>query len=54
MTTKVLNRRQARWAQELAGMDFNIYYRKGQVMASQMHYRGARSTALKRGEVKTG
>jgi hypothetical protein len=29
MTTKVLNRRQARWAQELAGMDFKIYYRKG-------------------------
>jgi hypothetical protein len=29
MTTKVLNRRQARWAQELAGVDFKIYYRKG-------------------------
>jgi hypothetical protein len=29
MTTKVLNRRQACWAQELAGMDFKIYYRKG-------------------------
>jgi hypothetical protein len=29
MMTKVLNRRQARWAQELAGMDFKIYYRKG-------------------------
>jgi len=26
-TTKVLNRRQARWAQELAGVDFRIYYR---------------------------
>ena len=25
-TTKVLNRRQARWAQELAGTDFRIYY----------------------------
>jgi len=25
-TTKVLNRRQARWAQELAGVDFRIYY----------------------------
>jgi len=25
-TTKVLNRRQARWAQELAGNDFRIYY----------------------------
>ena len=25
-TTKVLNRRQARWAQELAGIDFRIYY----------------------------
>jgi len=25
-TTKVLNRRQARWAQELAGIDFKIYY----------------------------
>ena len=24
-TTKVLNRRQARWAQELAGIDFRIY-----------------------------
>jgi hypothetical protein len=29
MTTKVLNTRQARWAQELAGVDFKIYYRKG-------------------------
>jgi hypothetical protein len=29
MTTKVLNRRQACWAQELAGIDFRIYYRKG-------------------------
>jgi len=25
-TTKVLNRWQARWAQELAGIDFRIYY----------------------------
>ena len=28
-TTKVLNRRQARWAQELAGYDFKIYSRPG-------------------------
>ena len=28
-TTKVLNRRQARWAQELAGVDFRIYYSSG-------------------------
>jgi len=28
-TTKVLNRRQARWAQELAGIDFQIYYHPG-------------------------
>jgi hypothetical protein len=28
-TTKVLNRRQARWAQELAGYDFKIIYRPG-------------------------
>ena len=28
-TTKVLNRRQARWAQELAGIDFKIFYRPG-------------------------
>jgi hypothetical protein len=28
MTTKVLNRRQACWAQELAGMDFKMFYRK--------------------------
>jgi len=28
-TTKVLNRRQVRWAQELAGVDFRIYYRPG-------------------------
>jgi len=28
-TTKVLNRRQARWAQELAEIDFRIYYRPG-------------------------
>jgi len=28
-TTKVLNRRQARWAQELAGIDFKIYYHPG-------------------------
>jgi hypothetical protein len=27
--TKVLNRRQAYWAQELAGMDFKMFYRKG-------------------------
>jgi len=26
-TTKILNRRQARWAQELAGYDFKIFYR---------------------------
>jgi hypothetical protein len=29
MTTKVLNRRQAHWAQELAGVDFKMFYRKG-------------------------
>jgi hypothetical protein len=29
ITTKVLNRRQACWAQELAGMDVKIFYRKG-------------------------
>jgi hypothetical protein len=29
MTTKVLIRRQAHWAQKLAGVDFKIYYRKG-------------------------
>jgi hypothetical protein len=28
-TTKILNRRQARWAQELAGYDFKIFYRPG-------------------------
>ena len=28
-TTKVLNRQQARWPQELAGVDFKIYYRPG-------------------------
>jgi len=28
-TTKVLNRWQARWAQEVAGIDFRIYYRPG-------------------------
>jgi len=28
-TTKILNQRQARWAQELAGIDFRIYYRLG-------------------------
>jgi len=28
-TTKILNRRQARWAQELAGINFRIYYRPG-------------------------
>ena len=28
-TTKILNRRQARWAQELVGIDFHIYYRPG-------------------------
>jgi len=28
-TTKVLNRRQARWVQELASIDFKIYYRPG-------------------------
>jgi hypothetical protein len=29
MTTKVLNRRQAHWAQELAGVDFKVFHRKG-------------------------
>ena len=29
MTTKVLNRRQAHWAQELAGYDFRIFFRPG-------------------------
>jgi hypothetical protein len=29
MTTKILNRRQARWAQELSSYDFKIIYRKG-------------------------
>jgi hypothetical protein len=29
LTTKILNRRQARWAQELAGYDFKIVYRPG-------------------------
>jgi len=28
-TTNVLNQRQARWAQELDGIDFRIYYRPG-------------------------
>ena len=28
-TTKVLNRRQARWEQELAGYDFKIFFRPG-------------------------
>jgi len=28
-TTKVLNRRQARWAQEVAGIDFKIFYHPG-------------------------
>ena len=28
-TTKTLNRRQARWAEHLAGIDFRIYYRPG-------------------------
>jgi len=28
-TTKVLNRRQARWAEQLAGINFRIYYRPG-------------------------
>ena len=28
-TTKVLNRRQARWAQEFSDVDFRIYYRPG-------------------------
>jgi hypothetical protein len=29
ITRKILNRRQARWAQELAGYDFQIFYRPG-------------------------
>ena len=28
-TTKILNRRQAHWAQELAGYDFKIFYQPG-------------------------
>jgi hypothetical protein len=38
MMTKVLNRRQAHWAQELAGVDFKFFIGRGQAMASQMHY----------------
>jgi hypothetical protein len=29
MTTKILNRRQARWAQDLVGIDFKICYHPG-------------------------
>ena len=44
-TTKVLNQQQARWAQELAGIDFRIYYgpgtqnRKPNVLSRRSKYR---------------
>jgi hypothetical protein len=52
-TIKVLNRRQARWAQELAGIDFKIFFRPGfqngkpDVLSRRSEYR------LRRGGVKT-
>ena len=42
---KVLNRQQARWAQELAGIDFRIYYqpgtqnRKPDALSKRLEYR---------------
>jgi len=44
-TTKVLNRRQARWVQELAGINFRIYHRPGSqngkpdALSRRMEYR---------------
>jgi hypothetical protein len=54
MTTKVLNRRKACWPRNWLAWTSKFITGKEQVMASQMHYRGTQSTALKRGEVKTG
>jgi hypothetical protein len=53
MTTKVLNRRQARWAQELAGVDFKILYRKGTSNGKPDALSSRPESALKRGEVET-
>jgi len=48
-TTKVLNRRQALWAQELAGIDSGSATDRGRKMGNRMHCQGIRSTAQKRG-----
>jgi hypothetical protein len=37
-TTKVLNRRQASWAQELSGIDFKIWYTLGYKTRSRLHF----------------
>jgi len=47
-TTKVLNRRLARWAQELAGIDFRIITDQALKTGSQTRCQGIRTTALKR------
>jgi hypothetical protein len=46
--TKVLNCRQVRWAQELAGYDFKIVYRPRNLKGSQIRYLGDRSIVLGR------
>ena len=50
MTTKILNRRQARWAQELAGYDFRIYFRPGHQNAKANYLSRCPEHRLKEGE----
>jgi RNase H-like domain found in reverse transcriptase len=44
MTTKTLNARQARWAEELSNYDFVIEHIKGKL---RMHYQGEKTIATK-------
>jgi hypothetical protein len=52
-TRKVLNRWQARWAQELPAWISKSATVPGHKTASRMHSHGGRSTALRKGEVKS-
>ena len=50
MTTKILNRCQACWAQELAGYNFRIYFRCGHQNAKADYLRRRLEHCLKEGE----
>jgi hypothetical protein len=52
-TTKALNRRQGRWAQELAAYDFKIVYRPGSQNGQQDALSCHPQSALKKGAVRS-